>query len=93
MRDREAVDSNIRRKEDDGDDRQNAKKKKKKFQFKRKYSVAVFSSIWKNNCQSSRKKILKKNSPPLNYDFFNLVGSIFLTICFFFYCSEILKVI
>jgi hypothetical protein len=45
MRDREAVDSNIRRKEDDGDDRQNAKKKKKKFQFKRKYSVAVFSSI------------------------------------------------
>jgi hypothetical protein len=36
---------------------------------------------------------LKKNSPPLNYDFFNLVGSIFLTICFFFYCSEILKVI
>jgi hypothetical protein len=29
MRDREAVDSNIRRKEDDGDDRQNAKKKKK----------------------------------------------------------------
>jgi len=27
MRDREAVDSNTRRKEDDGDDRQNAKKK------------------------------------------------------------------
>jgi hypothetical protein len=31
MRDREAVDSNIRRKEDDGGDRQNAKKKKKTF--------------------------------------------------------------
>jgi hypothetical protein len=44
MRDREAAASNIRRKEDDGDDRQNSEKTKN-FQFKRKYSVAIFSFI------------------------------------------------
>jgi hypothetical protein len=71
MRDREAVDSNIRRKEDDGDDRQNAKKKKKK---KTSIQAQVFCRnilvyLKKELPNFEKKEFLKKNSPPLNYDF------------------------
>jgi len=49
MRDREAVDSNTRRKEDDGDDRQNAGKKK----------FNSSASILSQYSRSSEKRIAK----------------------------------
>ncbi len=70
MRDREAVDSNITRKEDDGDDRQNAKKKKT---FNSSASIlSPYSLVYltKELPNFEKKEFLKFFSPPLNYDFF-----------------------
>jgi len=64
MRDREAVDSNTRRKEDDGDDRQNAGKKNSiQAQV---FCRNILVRLKKELPNFEKKEFLKKNSPPLS---------------------------
>jgi hypothetical protein len=64
------VDSNIRRKEDDGDDRQNEKKQKQIFIQAQVFCRNILVYLKKELPNFEKKEFLKFFSPPLNYDFF-----------------------